>query len=213
MTKVFIDTEKLASGLEQGIADSNDFFSYYPAEHRLRGPVCGVVSTAIQLYLHSSGIDSELIISKPKLPFDSSLEHVYLLIGMVGTDRVVVDASYSQFLSFVGLREGYEIISKESVYPAEKILDFNESQRGLVVNWLGMVANRFRTINSHPITGFDIDLGAGPMNYATTAELKTVFNSIWDPKNAELWVPDKFVLQDAAQIAQRIPKNCVQLIS
>src|SRR5665213_1227896 len=107
MSEVLVDTEKLVYGLELGIGQSTTMFSALSPELMLRYSPCGLVSSAIVEYLKTQDIPVRQVISSPHLPFAPEVRHVIPLVGESENPRVV-DASYSQFLGYVGISGAYE---------------------------------------------------------------------------------------------------------
>jgi len=110
MTRVKIDQERLAHGLERGIGRVEDAVVEYfliPRKYRLRVPVCGLVSIAIQDNLAHKGVESTLQLSWPEFPFDSEYKHVVPVTSEAGNQQTI-DAAYSHLFEYVGLDHDYE---------------------------------------------------------------------------------------------------------
>jgi len=209
MSEVFVDVDKLANGLEKGIAHTNTFFCELPTHQRLRLTPCGLISTAIQQYLVAEGVDCALKISQPNLTLYPDLQHVFPVINPDSQDPTVIDASYSQFFEFVGLHTAYEVFSGTDAFPPEKVISFRFSEAELAADWLTLVAMRFRHINKHPknSNGYDVTY-CQPQN-VTRQQLNQSYATIWNPDNTEPWSPDGDTTKQAKIIAQHIPTGCV----
>src|ERR1700741_2336071 len=164
MSNVVIDNEKLAYGLELGIGHTRTIFAGLPSNMRVRGSSCGLVSTAIYEYAQREDIPVELLISNPGLSFDADLQHVVVGVGEAGPNQRIVDASYSQFLGHVGLTIGYVQNLGEDVFPPQKVLDFELSERDVISDWLTVISVAFR---EHRIcfwdTKYGVTNGTGPL--------------------------------------------------
>ena len=211
MANVLVDTEKLAYGLKRGIAETDTIYSAGPEEYMLRYTACGLVSSAIYQYCKREGIPSGFRISSPNLPFDSSMHHVVPIVGESGGDATVVDASYSQFLGYVGLHWGYETTSGAKAFPEEEIIDFRISETENMVDWLTSVAVQFQERNRRPCTEYGYDQGRGPLVIAERRVIKGVFNQIWNPANLKAWEPPERVLRDGQIVASRIDPGAITI--
>jgi hypothetical protein len=212
MTEVIVDTEKLAYGLEQGIGHSNTIWRSAPEADRLRLAPCGLVSSAIHNYLVEQDIASRQIIVRPNLSFDPEMEHVLPLIGEKDQDPLVVDASYSQFLGYVGLCLGYERAVGTKFFPDEKILSFNLSEKDMAINWLTKTAYEFRRINTHPRGEFSLDVGRGPLARASEKRIRQGYAQIYNPANFSPHTPPDRVIEDGNTVAKYIPQDTITVL-
>lgn len=211
MSEVKVDTEKLADGLIAGIEETKTIFAYTPPEHRLRLAPCGLVSSAIHQYLLDRGISSELVISSPNFPFDKEKQHVFPLIGEPSADRTIVDASYSQFLGYVGLTTGYEVRRNTNVFPSEAIIDFKVSERGMVVDWLTNVAADFRRQRTHYDKNWYQDIGSKPLSKYVPAVINNYYSQIWAAENLQPWSPPDYAIEDGSVVAKHIPEDSITI--
>jgi len=131
------------------------------------------------------------------------------LLGETNQDRIAVDASYSQFLGYVGLRLGYEEYANVKAFPPEKILKFKLSETDLILDWLTMVAYKFGKVNTHPKDEFGLDVGEGPLTRASAARIRQTFAQIWDPANYKPWMPPERVQEHGRQVSKHIPKDAI----
>lgn len=208
MSEVIVDTEKLAYGLERGIGYTDTIWASVPSENRLRLAPCGLVSSSIHNYSTQNDIPSQEVIVSADFGFDSG-EHVLPLLGETNQDRVAVDASYSQFLGYVGLSLGYEECANVKVFPPEKILKFKLSETDLILDWLTIVAYEFRKLNTHPKDEFGLDVGRGPLTRASAARIRQTFTQIWNPSNYKLWTPPERVQRHGKTVSRHIPKDAI----
>lgn len=211
MTKVTVDTEKLARSLERGIGDTRTIFSALPSRKRLRMTPCGPVSTAINAYAVREGIPSRLVLSSPKLPIDPLMEHVFPLLGESEDNPTVVDASPSQFLSYVGLTLAYEEATGEVLFPLEKIQSFTLAERQVIVSWLVDAARKFQKINTCPKGKYGLQLRDGPLANNSEEIMRKTYAQIWSSKNFRIWTPPARVQEDGRVASKYIPTGVITL--
>jgi len=140
------------------------------------------------------------------------MRHVVPLVGENGDDPLVIDASFSQFLGYVGISGGYEEQTKEQVFPEEKVIDFVLSEREMVVNWLTSVATQFHSRNRHPYNEFGWDLGSDPLSAAPKSTIQQNFAKIWNPTNFLPWESIPRVQQDGQEVAKYIPREAISIV-
>jgi len=211
MAEVTVDTQKLVFGLEKGIGRSGTIFSSSPTEWRLRYSPCGLVSSAIAEYLKKQGIPVRQVISTPNLAFDPEMQHVLPIVGESENDPVVIDASFSQFLGYVGISGGYEELSEERAFPDEKVIDFKLSEKDIMVNWLTAVATQFQSRNRRPRDEDNWSIGDGPLVVASASTIRQTYTKIWDPANFTPWESIPRVQRDGRAIAKYIPLRAITL--
>ncbi len=209
MSKISVDIEKLTYGLEKGIGKTRTPFASIEREQRLRITACGLVSSAIHAYALREGIPSRLVISNPNLPFDPEMQHVVPLLGESEDNPTAVDASPSQFFTYVGLILAYERATGETLFPPEKILSFELAERQLIVEWLTGAAVRFQKINRRPKGKYGFELGDGPLADSSETTIRAAYAKIWDPANFSSWTPITRVQQDGAVASRPIPKETI----
>jgi hypothetical protein len=212
MSEVLVDDEKLAYGLRRGIGHTRTIFSALPSRYRLRGSPCGLVSSAIYQYLQQSDLPSKLVISSPGLSFDPDMQHVFPLVGEENEDATVVDASYSQFLGYVGLHFNYEQFGKTKAFPKEEVIHFKLSEISMVTQWLTSVATQFQRKNFHPQNVWGMDAGAGPLETASAAYIFDSYSKIWSTMHLEEWKPPHYVLEDGKIVAGYLPKGSISIL-
>ena len=212
MSELFVKSEILADGLKRGISKTSTIFSSLADRDKLRGSPCGLVSSAIHQYLVSSGLRSRLLISTPELTCDPTMQHVFPVVSCPSGKEIVIDASYSQFLGFVGLSYSYEECTNSKEFPKEEIIDFPLAASGIVAEWLTSVAVRFQRKNSHPINKWGIDAGGGPLEPAHHTVIYDSYSRIWSSANVTEWSPPDYVIADGFQVAQHIPKESIVIV-
>ncbi|MBI4033471.1 hypothetical protein HY379_00550 [Candidatus Saccharibacteria bacterium] len=211
MPEVIVDKEKLAYGLERGIEHTDTIFVEIPRKYILRGTPCGLVTSGIHEYTEAVGIPSKRVISTPDWSFDPELQHTFPLIGGDTENAVVVDASYSQFFTYIGLPWGYELATGTKEFPDDKILTFRLSERDVIAGWMSKVAVEFQGRNVHPEGVFSEDLGVGPLAEASHEEINAVYSRIWEPALSEPWLPPERVVKHGTVVANYIPKDAITI--
>lgn len=209
MTEVIIDHDRLAYGLERAISRSGTVAAGFDREYCLRYAPCGLVSSAIYEYLVAQDIPAGQRISSPNLEFDTKMQHVVPVVE--APDALVIDASYSLFLGYVGMSAKYEQLTSEKIYPPEKIASFRFSEKDLFINWLTTVAAEFQAKNSHPLNSFGIEQGQGPLADAPVEKFRSIFNRIWDPAGLEPHVSTPRVKAHGLAASRFIPDDAITL--
>lgn len=208
MAEIVIDKEKLGHGLKRGIGKTDTIFADGPFDYRLRYTACGLVSSAIYQYCLSQDIPSTLMISAPNLAIEPNMQHVVPVLGEKQANGRVVDASFSQFLGYVGLSWGYERATGHQAFPQEEIIDFNFSEHQIMADWLAQIAADFVPTKVRPPAYYDDDmeywLGKGPLSGADKSVIAKVYSDIWNPKNMQVWQPPDRVINHG-----RIAASCI----
>lgn len=210
MSEVVVDTEKLEYGLERGIRESDiPVFSDIEERYLLREAPCGLVSSGIHEWCNQEGLPSRLVISNPRLPFAPDTRHVFPLVGESNTDSTIVDAAYSQFLGYVGIRWNYESVSGEQAFPYEKIKVFKVSETDVLAGWLTSVATEFQKKKGLYKNDLGQDPAYGVLASSEPAVIHRTYSSIWDLANTERFVRPDRVVDDGRQLAKHIPKGAI----
>lgn len=210
MAEVVVDDEKLTRGLEEGIAHTRTMFADAPIDQRLRVSACGLVSSAVHEYAQSQGLPSRLFISSPRLPFNREMQHVVAAVGDE-MDPTIIDASYSQFLGYVGLTAGYEKALGRKAFPDEKILAFPFSAREMVFDWLTEVSVMFQRRSLVLVGKYGLSQGVGPLSKSSPEKIRNALAAIWSPSSLELWTPPEHVKEDGELVSRYIPKGAIAL--
>jgi hypothetical protein len=211
MSSLEIQENALAKDLENGISQTDAWFSEMPKRYMLRTSVCGLVSAGISHRLNELDWAHDIMIARPGLTDDTSAEHVYILAENYPDDPIVIDATYSQFFGVVGLSYPYAARVHEDVFPAEKVLAFQLSERQLVQNWMATVATLFQIRNKRPKNDYGNDLGRGDLMFASRADLAEEYGKIWNPARAEPWQPPDNVLDAGKVVAEQIRPNSIKI--
>jgi hypothetical protein len=139
------------------------------------------------------------------------MQHVIPSIGEDDSDPCIIDASYSQFLGFLGLTPAYEEALGRVAYPKEKIIDFLVSEREIVFDWLTEVAITFQRRAIELSGKYCIRLGQGPLSESSPKDIRATFANIWSPDNSELWIPPERVQEDGRVVSRYIPKDSIYI--
>ena len=139
------------------------------------------------------------------------MQHVLPIVGESENDPVVIDASFSQFLGYVGISGGYEELSEERAFPDEKVIDFKLSEKDIMVNWLTAVATQFQSRNRRPRDEDNWSIGDGPLVVASASTIRQTYTKIWDPANFTPWESIPRVQRDGRAIAKYIPLRAITL--
>lgn len=199
----------MALGLEKSLGETNNFLiSDLPESDRLRYPVCGLVATAISSYAQTEGLDSYLLASHPKLPFDEDMIHVVPVVNVPGETPVIIDATPSQFLDYAGLSPYYERETGEHVLPPEKIIIFEIDNPYPVVRWLVKAIDNFHATD---IQTDKLGVAGTPLLFSGRQEQEWVFNIIYSMKNLKPWEPSDDTLEAAVQMANKLPSGLIQI--
>lgn len=197
MAEIVVHADLLAEGLERGIGLVPRIFATLPLDSRLRQTPCGLVGPAIHYYARQQGVASKLTLSRPDLPIDPSMRHVFPMVGPVEDDPLVIDASYSQFFAYGGLTLARHYESGCVALPDEKVLVFPLSQRNLVAPWMAGIISRF-----HQRYG-------RPPNALHGQALEETLSRIWDPANFEPWRPPDYAQTEARLVCSMIPLGAI----
>lgn len=195
------DTEQLEARLEQGLGDVYEgglFSLRQDLRLRLRG-VCGVASIATQFVLHEQGIQSELVLSQPKLPFDEAADHVFVLVD----GETIIDPSYSQFIEYAGVtpHDVARGAAPEDTYPQRKIEQFNTSEAGGIARVLAGASLRAMEVGVVPFDHFDRRLFARPeLEGMSEDEIAAHFTAIWNPENFTEYDPSRLTVHYGRQL-------------
>lgn len=215
MAEVIVDREKLADGLKRGIGYTDTIFADGPYEYRLRYTACGLVSSAIHQYCLVQDIPSRLMISSPNLAIDPDMQHVIPVVGETVEQGRVIDASFSQFLGYVGLNWGYEEDTGHKAFPSEEIIDFNFMEHEVIASWLADLAAAFTPVRiREPAVYEDYILyrfGEGPLSSADKEAINQVYSAIWNPANMQVWHPSQRIVNDGQVVASQMAHGSIIL--
>lgn len=205
--EISVDKAKLAQGLEDGFCgnESSKF-----KDTLLRLPFCGVMSTAVKIYLDQKGLDSELV-SCSQTGSDSRFmqdEHVFVAIKNESSENpTIVDPTYSQFLNDAGLGIEYQSFTRDEIYPKDKVEVFSLQDRQLVAGKMADCAIRFRECDKPSI--LDDTRPIDGMADLSKEQIAEQFASIWNPDNFHPFSPDQLTYQKASKIAEHIPTDAI----
>jgi len=208
MTEVIVDTDALAHGLEQGLGALDGFMAAFPEAERLNYSRCGLTSAAIQHYAMQRQLPVHLLIASPSISAEPYLRHVLPVLG----ERTIIDATYRQFLGYVGLIGWYEKRSGRKLFPDHKVLVFDMDETDMVVDWLTQIAVEFRD-NNQPLPLIKKDYGrpcgSGPLRDASVAEIHETFANIYDISAMQAWRSTDDVDQAGIKMSSYIPGGAI----
>lgn len=209
---------QLEHGLELAIGESESLYADVDKGYRLRVPICGFSSATICNWLGSNEVDNAMLISKPGLPFNIDGEHVIAQAHLGTGNTLIIDSTYGQFMTYVGLDPYLDMELERSLYPKDKIITFPVEETELIIGSFARFADNFRYQNSDLIktqrTFFSEEDGEpadwyAPLSEASSAEIEATFLAIWNPENMEPFEDTAFFLKDTQRLArvhlQKVP--------
>jgi hypothetical protein len=165
---------------------------------------------ALAEHLNDRGVSTSLQLSTPALEFDEGLKHVVPVIE-ADDDPLVIDASYSQFLDFVGLDHYYETFTGQQHFPETEVISFRFSERDIITGWLADVAASFQSVNTMPEFEDGMRLGRGPLVSADRQTLQQTYDRIWNPANFSAWKPGASTLNAGRSVAGYIDPRAIEI--
>lgn len=207
MSELSINTHLLAESLKKGM-QTERIYSFIPKEALLRTAVCGTVSTAIHLSTTALGIQSRLVVTRPLQDIDDALEHVFTVIGS-DAKTLIVDASYSQFMEYIGPIRLFENTTKQQVFPEEEVLTMPPSDVITAARILTNACIDFREAQIK-FPNWQTSLTHSPaipkpLYDAPADYLQARFEEIWDMEFSSDWKPSARTLEAAKKLAPHIP--------
>lgn len=210
-TMKLLNPEALADDLENGLGSLNPYLELIPKEHRLRLPVCGVVSVAIARALEDAGHKVKLVQAKPRLSFDPAESHVFPVVQS-GNEPTVVDATYGSFLRFTGLTpEGILLKRNEDLYPKEKIITFKEGNTEYPSTILGVAALK-ALVNWKPDPDPNFLSKPPAFNGMNPKEIRTTLGEFWNPDHFVSFTPARVIAQDGRLLRRYIQDANIRLV-
>jgi hypothetical protein len=198
--------ELLASSLEEGLGEIDWLCERINPHMRLRMVgVCGLVSAAIAEHIEGS----RLVVSQPELSVDPTMNHV---VAIVPTDenQLMIDASYTQFLSYAGLTPGYIHHGGVDTFPKEKIAAFEYGRQHNVVKQLTRSARI--AIDGYVAPDDKYYNPRVEFKSFTDDEIHEQYDAIWNPK----FFTDFSISHEQKVLAERlasyIPSHALELV-
>ncbi len=205
MSELSINHQLLAGSLKDGM-QTEHMYSFIPKEALLRSAVCGTVSTAIHLSATALGIPSRLVVTRPLQDLDDALEHVFTLLG--DNEPLVVDASYSQFMEYVGPIRLFESATKQKVFPEAEVLAMPSSRASTAARMLTNACVVFREAQAQfpnwQATLTHLPVVPAPLCDAPADYLQARFEEVWDMEFPTGWSPSAHTLTAAKKLASHI---------
>lgn len=205
-----LDPEALADDLENGLGSLNHYFELIPKEHRLRLPVCGVVSVAIARALEEAGHRVKLVQAKPRLAFDPEETHVFPVV-QGGRRPIVVDATYGSFLRFAGLTpEGILLEKNEDLYPEQKIITFEEGKTDYPSALLEVPALK-ALVTWRPDPDPNFPSKPPVFNDMNGEEIRRTLGEFWNPAHCVPFTPARALAQPGRQLRRYIQDASIRM--
>lgn len=209
MTKLNLDTDRLATSLERGIVEHDKFLSarVIGPELRLRMPYCGLASIAVSSYLSSLGYKTRVIENTPDLTVGMDITHVLTEVTLEeGT--VYIDPTYSQFMEYAGVSlypqyEHFFPTAKIAVFDAENVDDvIVDPMTHASVSFLSSAlfeeeADRLRK--------------ASPFYEEGLSTIRSEFAKIWNMNNFELFEPEGYTKKIGDRLARFVINDMSEL--
>jgi hypothetical protein len=212
MPNIQFDTERIAGGLRAGLADSHTILRFDNERDWLRQPVCAIVSTALRLVAERQQLAAQTMFIDPQFDFNRAMRHVYLRVGAAeDPDPYIIDASYSQFMSYVGLTPWYDKERDRDSYPEEEVVAFRVSETEDFLEWFSGAAYRFSQ-TSQPIEGeYGLVYGHGPLSGSSHAELRHHFGKIWNLGTAVDWTASDETMEVAIAVSRYVDDRAIEV--
>ncbi|MGH7218091.1 MAG: hypothetical protein ACREGE_01420 [Candidatus Microsaccharimonas sp.] len=200
--------DRVAADLEQGLGEIHWIARGFHSSLRLRMAVCGLTSIALAEKFAENNYDVELVVSSPNIPGDPETQHVLPVVRHKGQD-VLVDATYSQFMEYVGLTPGYVVFGGEDLYPKDKIRIIGEGESDAVATEL-RTASQYFLKNRQPIP--EIDWKGSVFDGVSEEDQEALLRTIWNENNFDTFTPDKQTLEAGRKLAKFITTEHVRLV-
>ena len=204
-----IDTEYMVKDLEKGIGDAHWIYNAFAPSLRLRSPVCGLTSTAMSEHLRQQGFDVEMVVSTPRLSADPEMQHVVSLLHHDGED-IVIDGTYSQFLSYSGLTPAYVMNGGMNQYPQQKIASYILQEPEELIDTLVSASREVIDTYNPIIMPY---FSARAFKDLSNGEIRYELGKIWDPNNFDTFKPTQDTLRAGIKIARSIVPRHVKLVA
>lgn len=205
--KVNVNCNKLAVDLESGFAWYLLMNGANPAgvELILRKPVCGLASTAIDLFAKQCHFPSNPVISVPTLEYlGEGFDHVVVRMDDDPTDPLYIDATASQFLGYAGCN----FKDADSVLP-EKVVTYRSNTWQEVPRLMAKYA--FSHLIEKPVNGDSQSQNKSLLGgVGSEDELFEQFSPIWDPNLQQPFQPKEEVVCAASVISSFISRDCIR---
>lgn len=201
--------EELAENLETGLGEIDPLWSgHLPSELRLRRPVCGIVSVALALSFRRAGYTVQVAKTSPRWDMDRGATHVFPIIKD-GDTPVVVDATYSSFLSYAGLTAEGVMDGQEATFPEEKIIVFEagdtDTPSTKIVEAVPEALRSWRNTRKEW-------LFPPTLAFLSQREMKEDMAQFWDVSHSERFIPSDYTKAAASRLARYVAAEHVRLI-
>lgn len=202
------NTDGVVASLERGLGEVHWIAKGFYPSLRLRMALCGITSVALAEKFTENEYDVELVISNPGIPNSKGMQHVMPLVRHGGRD-VLVDATYSQFMEYVGLTPGYIIFGGEDLYPKEKIRIIERGDDVAVATDLYNASRNFLE-NRESIA--EVNWKRNVFDDVSEEEQKVLWSTIWKEENFDVFAPDEETMDAGRKLAQFLTAEHVRLV-
>jgi hypothetical protein len=197
MSELPIDYERMADSLERALYDIDDSASI-PVSMRLRTTYCGFTGLGITEYIRWLGYDARVGLNSPELGPYPNMKHAFTEV-MVDDDPIVIDATYGQFMGFVGL--GLFQMHRP-YYPERRVIEFRRSNFHYPVDMLASEISDLREAISRGETKTVPFIGR--FQKKSSEEIRPELAKIWNPVNRILYIPSSEEVRVGRLLAARL---------
>jgi hypothetical protein len=187
----------MADSLEHALYDIDDSASI-PVSMRLRTTYCGFTGLGITEYIRWLGYDARVRLNNPELDLYPNTKHAFTEV-IVDDDPIVIDATYGQFMGYVGL--GLAQMHKP-YYPERRVIEFRKSNFHYPVDVLTDEIDNLREAVSRGETKTVPFIGR--FQKKSSEEIGVQLAKVWNPVNRTLYIPSSEEVRVGRQIAARL---------
>ena len=201
--------ERLAEDIESGLGELHWLFDRMEPSMRLRSEgACGVGSLAVAQHFREQGYSVDLVISTPRLWIDPDMQHV---LSIVHSDdgELMVDVSFSQFLGYAGMSEGYVQQGGENLFPDFKIAQIHDGDTDALVSLMTEQA----VLSVEQYNAPDQWFRKLEMEGLKEDDIRAIYSAIWDPAYFDVYQPTELTQQAGKKLAGFILPEHVRLVA
>lgn len=203
-----LNDPSLIGGLERGLKRENFARGVQRESLQLRSAVCGLATAALQLYLNEvEGVRTERLITEPAAA-PRGVNSRILTHVVLRHEGVIIDPTYSQFLSFIGLDPRCE--NNDTLYPNVKVAVYHEQQWRSIANELTQYAFRLDKNGSVPQPTVPALAPMGVLRNKPIKQMEQAYQAITNPTGYRpfpLTSQRNFFQDAAASVAGSIPRR------
>lgn len=169
---------------------------------------CGVGSLAVAQHLREQGYNVDLVISSPRLWIDPDMQHVLSVIHR-DDEELMLDVSFSRFLGYAGMSEGYVHFGDENLFPEFKIAQIHD---GDVEGLVSLMTER-AMVSIGRSNAPDRWFRKLEMEGLGQDDIRAIYSAIWDPAYFDVYRPTEPTQQASKKLAEFILPEHVRLIA